>query len=302
MRNFTENKTLMNGLIVDAEASSTYGVEVQATQSVEAQPEVPLEAQVVETQVAGTNGLIIPKDSPESAGTQVTVATANHNALATQTDNAVMFKAGGEDVDESELGYGAFKKLKIESGEFDLDGTAAGKRMWVAVQNRRVQRLIKPKGVTDPTDEQMAYYSLIPGVNPNDLKTTKGVSVAEFKQSLKEDGLTAEEVEYEMVGAKILKPAKEVGDVVPAGTLIEMQIPQASMQRFRGLMVTAQKAGIPMQQRVLQVMVGPKTQGKGGSYNPWVIDSVQGTADSICEKLGIDLVNVSGISVDDADF
>ena len=299
------NNEKMNGLISaeSPEAASTGTVDTQTKPQegnglVDTTIEQTQEVQA--TQQESVHNGLVTTTAPMDEQPNTQVAVAQNTAVA--TSDAQTYTAGGEDVDASELGYGAFPKLKIENGEFDLDKQSAGKKLLVAVMNRRVQRLIKPAGVSDPSKDQMAYYTVVPGVNPDNLLTTKGQKTSEFKQMLREEGLKAEEVEYEMVGVQILKFPKEVGNIVPVGTLAEMQIPQASMQRFRGLMFNARKADIPMGQRVLQVAVGPKTQGNGGTYNPWVIDAVNGTAEEICAKLGIELGAVSGIDADDLDF
>ena len=298
---FTPNKpVMMNGLIVEEAVAVSAGV---IDTQVESQPETQVKIQVetqVETQQA--NGLVDP--SPRDVAvvsnpqTQLATTSANHNVVSTVQP---VSKIGGEDVDVTELGYGAFAKLKIENGEFDLDGKSAGKVIVVSVVNRKVQRLIKPAGVQEPTKEQMAYYVVNPLIsNSDEMVTTKGQKVSDFKNLLKEEGLQPEEVEYEMVGAQILKFSKEVGEVSPIGTLAEMQIPSASMQKFRGLMVMANKRGVPMGQRVLSVAVGPKTAGGNGkTYNPWVFEPVNGTTDEVCAKMGIDLNSAAGISIDD---
>lgn len=291
MKNFGTDTRKMNGLLVDgddsaASAPTGNGLDVQQSEPVtEAKPQ---------EQAPQQNGLVTtaPMDEPGTA-----VATANQSTAVAAAPASMI---GGEDVDASELGYGAFPKLKIENGEFDLDGQAAGRKLWVAVVNRRVQRLVKPAGEENPPKEQMAYYTVMPGVNPDQHSTTKGKLVGDFKQSLREEGLKPEEVEYEMVGVQILKFSKDVGDVVAPGTQVEMQIPQASMQRFRGLMFNFKKQDIPMGQRVLEVSVGAKRQSSNGkSYNPWQIDPISATADAVCEKFGINLGSVAGTSLDD---
>lgn len=288
MFTIANKNVLMNGLLTEESAASTGPIETAAEQKNGLVDPAPRDAQ--------------PDAQPEAQAeqtNQLVTTSTNHNAVSTNVQP--VSKIGGEDVDVTELGYGAFAKLKIENGEFDLDSKSAGKVIIVSVVNRKVQRLIKPAGVQEPSKEHMAYYVVDANLsNPNDMTTTKGQKVGDFKNLLKEEGLQPEEAEYEMVGVQILKFSKEVGDVAPVGTLAEMQIPSASMQKFRGLMVMAQKKGVPMGQRVLKVSVGPKTTGGNGkTYNPWMFESVNGTTDQVCEKMGIDLNAVSGVDVDD---
>jgi len=300
--NVIGNKKMNKLIAEDGAAASGNGLVTEDAQPAEtkAAEQEPANGLVMDADPAEetSNGLMAGAPMDSEPSTQVAVRTQS-TAVANPADVQAP-TMGGEDVDVSELGYGAFKKLKIENAEFDLDNASAGKALIVAVVNRRLQRLIKPAGVENPTKEQMAYYTVQPGLSENEMQTTRGKSVTQFKQELREEGLKPEEVEYEMVGAQILKFSKEVGDVVPVGTMCEMQIAQASMQRFRGLMVMAKKQGTPIDQRVLKVSVGPKTQGGNGkTYNPWVIDPVAGTKDDFCQKLGINLETAAGISVED---
>jgi len=277
------NSVKMNGLIVEDSAAQTSANSV-AESAVESKPEQ-------------VNGLIAAEPM-DSAGTEVaTTSDTNTDIVAGGQGNAPL-NTIDNDVDESDIGYGAFPKLKIENGEFDIAGQSAGKKIIVSVMSRYTQRLIKPADTANPTKEQMAYYQVVKGVNSDTLTTTKGILVKDFKNSLKEEGLRPEESEYEMVQAQIIKLSKEVGEVVPTGTMAEMQIPSASMQRFRGIMLGLKHKNIPLGERAIVVSVGAKVQSDKGTYNPWVIEPMTGTTTQVCEKLGIDLETSGGVSLD----
>lgn len=288
-----------NGLLIDGDDAGgaapqevAQSTEATIQENPEAKAAPQQETSVADTKPAETgNGLMVDPAPKAEASTAVATTSPNHNAVA--TTQPVSDTPDG-DVDGSELGYGAFPKLIISNGEFQLDDTPAGKAMMVGVQYVQTQFLISPDGVQDADKDQLAYY--IKGQEA----TTKGVSVEDFKAKLRADGFEPKESEYLMVQAVVLKFSDAVGDVMPVGSPIIMQIPGASLQRFKGIMVMMKNAGIPVNERCVKVAVGPATKsGNGKTYNPWQFTQVNGTVTQVCEKFGISLAGMSGELSDD---
>lgn len=333
MKNFsTLNHKFLNGLLIDGDDMGGSSTQVQVN------PEAkPAPKQEVRQETTGNgllidptpsktgqrelgdpnpsaicNGLLIdptPKDStevavatPSSASNTSVVSATGSTAVSTQVNPQASTTPDG-DVDASELGYGAFPKLIISNGEFNLDDTPAGKSILVGVQFIQTQFLISPDGVQDADKDQLAYY--VKGRTT----TTKGVSIEDFKAKLRADGFEPKESEYLMVQAVVLKFSNAVGDVLPVGSPVIMQIPGASLQRFKGIMVMLQNAdyvdaegnktrGVPLTERCVMVGVGAATKSGGGkTYNPWTFEA-KGLTSKVCEKFGI---NLSGMGAEPSD-
>lgn len=156
--------------------------------------------------------------------------------------------------------YGAYPRLKLESGVFWLDGQKLGTEFLVQFIQRRT--VLVYRDTTDSNDKNAKVVWSYDGVS-----TTKGESVEAILRQWKASGRTPAPVRETSEAIGMIQSEPHYGKV------IMMSIPQQSHNRLMGYNnVLMQVHGKKANQVLTRVAVGEPVKFGNTSFTPWNFD------------------------------
>jgi hypothetical protein len=197
------------------------------------------------------------REQPSPVNESREVAETAKTEVATATKSGVLADAADAGFGGLEIGFGSFPILKIENGDFVLDGEGLeSKTIHLNIRQSRSKFLIKQVVGSDEEPEFIYSYDGVLDLSGN--------SVDEWKAKQQADGFKVETKEYAEAVAEILEDNEFNGD------FCILSIPPSGRSRFSGYVAQLKmQRGVYPGSVITLATVGKTIKKGNNSWNPW---------------------------------